>query len=230
MVKFKSDLNTIRGQIKALESSIVHDAYYADDQRIQKRAKEVGGFCFHASDDPFEIRKSFFDYIKHINFSYECVVGRKIPAIFIQKHHQQETEFYADLFSHLLKNKLEVGGDLILNVAARGNTTKNANLQIALDKATDRFHKKKTEGEVKTRIVFNVQYPRTEPLLCVADYLSWAIQRVFEKGEMRYYNYLKEKISLVIDVYDSENFSMHKNYYNERNPLTPLKKLSPPSY
>jgi hypothetical protein len=75
--------------------------------------------------------------------------------------------------------------------------------------------------------VFNVAYPTQEPLLNVADYFCWAIQRVFEKGETRYYNYLKDKISLVIDVYDNDNYEKYSNYYTPKNPLTPEKQIIP---
>ena len=78
--------------------------------------------------------------------------------------------------------------------------------------------------------MFNVQNQITEPLLNVADYFCWAIQRVLERGEMRYYNFLQEKISLIVDLYDSEKYSGNKNYYNERNLLTAKNKLSPPLY
>ena len=39
-----------------------------------------------------------------------------------------------------------------------------------------------------------------------------------------------EKISLVIDLYDSNRYENSGNYYTNRNPLTPLNKISPPSY
>lgn len=230
MVKFKCDLVEVRESIRRLEQKIINDKYFAEVPSIQKRALSPKGFCFHATDDPPEVRKEFYEFIKVTELSFECVVGRKNPSIFIQKHHSKEPEFYADLLSHLLKNKLEVGGDLVLNVAERGNSTKNANLQIALQKAIDRFHKKKGNCEIKTRIVFNVQNPCTEPLLCVADYLNWAVQRVFEKGEVKYYNYIREKYSMILDIYDESRYERNRNYYSERNPLTPFNKLSPPSY
>ena len=83
---------------------------------------------------------------------------------------------------------------------------------------------------INTKVVFNVQTPRTEPILCVADYLCWAVQRVFERGETRYYNFISDKISLVVDIYDSEHYDRSGNYYTEKHPLTPINKLSPPSY
>lgn len=98
-----------------------------------------------------------------------------------------------------------------------------------MKKSQNRFlsNSKNSEKEISTKIVFNIQNQYTEPLLNIADYFCWAVQRVFEKGETRYYNYLKEKISLVIDLYDYENFEGSKNYYSPKNPLTEKNKISP---
>ena len=189
-----------------------------------------GGYYFHATDDPDAARKVLYDYIKTLDLSFEAVVGRKIPAIFTRKHHSRESEFYADLLSHLLKNKLQSGGDLILNIAQRGKVTRNVVFQEALDKAVARFLKRKTPDQIKTLVAFNVQYPRTEPLLNVTDYICWAVQRVFERGETRYYNFIADRVSLVIDLYDSSHYANNENYYTNRRPLTALNKISPPSY
>jgi hypothetical protein len=61
------------------------------------------GFYFHATDDIPEIREKFFRYIKTLNCSFEAVVARKIPHIYINNHKNNEAYFYADLLSHLLK-------------------------------------------------------------------------------------------------------------------------------
>ena len=75
--------------------------------------------------------------------------------------------------------------------------------------------------------MFNVTKPLQEPLLNIADYFCWAIQRVFEKGETRYYDFVKEKISLVVDLYDIDKYEGFKNYYTPKNPLTAENKISP---
>ncbi len=71
-----------------------------------------------------------------------------------------------------------------------------------------------------SKIVFNVQTPLTEPLLNMADYFCWAVQRVFERGETRYYDFINDKISLVVDIYDTDNYSGNRNYYNKNNKLS----------
>jgi hypothetical protein len=226
MVKFKEPFTPIREKIITMQKEIEADEYFKDVPSIRKKVLN-GGFYFHAKDDVPEVREKFFKFIKGIDFSFEAVVGRKIYEIFSNKHNSNESEFYADLLSHLIKNKFEMGGKLILNVAQRGNSTKNTNLMRAIDTAQKRFKKTKPEKDFITDIVFNVQYPTTEPLLTIPDYLCWVVQRVFERGDIRYFNFIENKISLVIDLYDSSKYEGYKHYYNHQNRLMPENKLSP---
>lgn len=227
MVKFKEPLKELRERIIKLQNEIENDQYYKDVPSIQKKINK-NGFYFHATDDIPEVREKFYKFLKEVDFSFEAVIGRKIYDIFIKKHNSKEEEFYGDMLSHLLKNKFEIEGKLILTISERGSSTKNSNLLQALEKAKTRFNKAKPEKEAKTEIVFNIQNPTKEPLLTVADYLCWSIQRVFERGETRYYNFMKDKISLIIDIYDTSKYAGNKNYYNEKNLLTAQNKLSPP--
>ena len=81
-------------------------------------------------------------------------------------------------------------------------------------------HNIKIDSEVK---IFP-QRPEGEPCLQVVDYMNWAIQRAFIKKEMRYYNFVKNKISLIVDIYDSDKYP--KSYYHKRNPFD-VNKISP---
>ena len=84
-----------------------------------------------------------------------------------------------------------------MNIAERRKSTKHNNLNLALLKAKQRFsNSAEGEKEIKTNVLFEVNKPTQEPLLNLADYLCWAVQRVFEKGEIRYYNLVQSKISL----------------------------------
>ena len=147
------------------------------------------------------------------------------------KHKGKEEYFYADLLSHLLKNKLSKHEKLVMHISERGKSTKNHNLELAFLKAKQRFGKINGNKKMKTNVVFNVNYPTKDPLLNLADYFCWTIQRVFERGEIRYYNYIKEQIKLVIDIYDTEKYNNWNNYYdNKKNPLTTKNKISPPKH
>ena len=243
MVKFKQPLSEIRKAVADLQNKVANDPFF-DVISIRKK-KEASGYYFHATDDLPEVRKLFFDFIKTVDCSFEAVVGRKTVERYETKHKGKEQYFYADLLSHLLKNKLHKEHKMVLHIAERGKSTKNHNLELALEKAKERLASSTnfknfqntddwwnldfiSRKDVTANVVFNVTQPLQEPLLNVADYFCWALQNVFEKGEVRFYNYLKEKISLVVDIYDSEKYKGWKNYYSSKNPLTAENKISPP--
>ncbi len=226
MVKIYEPLDGVKAKITQLQNSIATDPFF--DVPSVKKKKERGGYYLHATDDLPEIRKLFFDLINTIDCSLEAVVGKKSIALFETKHKGKEEYFYADLLSHLLKNKFQKHDKLVLNIGERGKSTKHNNLNLALLKAKQRFTEN-TDGkkEIKTNILFEVNKPTQEPLLNLADYLCWAVQRVFEKGEIRYYNLVQSKISLVVDLYDTDKYKNWGNYYDKKNPLTVQNKISP---
>jgi len=227
MVKFAAPVVAVRAQVEALCRAVETDAYVNRIPSVVKRVQS-GGFFFHAKDDPPEVRERLFKWIRETDCSLEMVVGRKIPALFARKHNGKDAEFYADLLSHLLKNKLQLGHRLVVNIAERGKTTRNHVLELALSKARERFAKKQDASAISSEVVFNVQNPRTEPLLCVPDYLAWTVQRVFERGETRHYDFVRERISLVVDLYDAEKYEGSRNSYTPKRPLTPENKIGPP--
>jgi len=231
MVKFKTKLESIRNSIIELQNEVVEDEYYQGVPSIKKKVSK-GGYFFHAKDDIPEIREKFFRFIKTLNCSFEAVVARKLPDIYQKKHKNNEAWFYADMLSHLLKNKFESHEKLVLNIANRGKSTKNHNLELAISKAKERFVQNRPGRRMKTKIVFNVLEQSKEPLLNVSDYFCWSIQNVFERGNPRYYDFLKDQISTVIDLYDFNSYGKEgwPNYYSKDNPLTAQNKLSPPSH
>jgi len=228
MLKVKATLDSMRRKVVELQAQVEQDDYLNVIPSIQRKISR-GGFFFHATDDPPEVREIMYKFIRTVDCSFEMVVARKIQDIFARKHHGKESEFYADILSHLLKNKLRAGTKLILNIAHRKNSTSNRNLEEALTKVHSRAKKRYDRSELTTQVVFNIQNQRTEPLLNIADYFCWSVQRIFEKGETRYYDYIRNQISVVIDLYDQSGYAGSQNYYRRNNPLTSANKISPPS-
>ncbi len=219
MVKFKEPLDIVRKNLLDLQNSIIDNSYLNQIPSIKKKI-ENQNFYFHATDDPAEVRMKVYEFIYNVNCSFECIVGRKIPAIFDKKHQSLENEFYADILSHLLKNKFSKMPKLILNISERGSSTSNKNLNLALNIAKQRFNQNNNNKTIKTNICFNILNHTKEPLLNIADYFCWAVQRVFEKGETRYYDFINEKISLIVDLYDANNYKEWANYYSPKNKLS----------
>jgi len=55
--------------------------------------------------------------------------------------------------------------------------------------------------------------------LQVIDYCLWALQRLFERQEERYFDVLRSKFRLIIDLDDTRNHP-YGEYYSDSNPLT----------
>jgi hypothetical protein len=227
IVRIDRPLDEVRKQVAALQAQVAADPLLNTIPSVQKRIRR-GGFFFHACKDTPDVRAVLLRFVRELPCEMEIVIARKIPNIFYSKHRDREDEFYADLLSHLIKGRLKKPGKLVLNVAQRGSSTREKVLTQALDIATSRAIKKFGKENLQTNVVFNIQSPLTEPLLCISDYLCWAVQRVFEKGEMRFYQYLAEKIRVVIDLYDTAKYQGNKNYYDRKNPLTAANKIGPP--
>jgi hypothetical protein len=227
IVSVNRPLNEVRAEIAALHRQVETDPLLNTIPSVRKRI-EKGGFFFHGCKDTPEVRSVFLHYLRELPCAAEVVMARKIPSLFQKKHNGKDDEFYADVLSHLIKRRLKQPKRLVLNVAQRGSTTRDKVLRDALSNAMGRAGKRWASDELQCEVVFNVQTPLRDPLLCVADYLCWAVQRVFEKGEIRFYEYLLEKIRLVVDLYDFEGYGGSRNYYDhKRNPLTARNKIGP---
>jgi len=89
-----------------------------------------------------------------------------------------------------------------------------------LNKAISRAKFKTPDKANDCNVVFNVQQPTAEPLLNISDYFCWAVQRVFERGETRYYEYISDQVAMVQDLYDFEKWKSGGNYYNRQKKLS----------
>lgn len=228
IVKFSRPLSEIRSEIIALQKQVEGDPLLNTIPSVVKRVNN-GGFFFHACKDSDDVRTLFLHYLRDLKCEAEIVIARKIHSLFCHKHHGKDDEFYADVLSHLIKNRLKQPRRIVLNIAERGSSTRARVLDEALANASGRAGKRWGSDDLKAEVVFNVQTPLREPLLAVPDYLGWAVQRIFEKGQTRYYDYLRERIRLVVDLYDADKYAGNKNYYNQRKPLTAQNKIGPSS-
>lgn len=223
MLKINEPLEGVRMKILNLQASIEQDPYFQGVRSIERR-RAKNNFHLHANDDLPEVRRIVFELIKSINCSFEAVVARKIYGIYERKHNGNAAEFYADLLSHLLKNKLNKYDRLVLTIASRSNCTTHTNLKRGLKKSVERSTFRNPDQANDCDVVFNVQTPTSEPILNIVDYFCWAIQRIFERGETRFYDFISNKISQVIDIYDFENFRQPKGksgaHYGKRRKLT----------
>jgi len=201
MLQVNEPINELRNKIHTQQNEIVQSSLFKSVPSVKKLI-DKDGFYFHAKNDIPELRMKFFDFIKTIDCNIEIIVAEKDVNRFTSKHNRKEAEFYAELLAHLIKNKLQSYKRLALNIAEREGATSYKNLNAALEKATA-IHKHQSPHTTDIcKVTFNVQPFIKEPILSITDYLCWAVQRYFERDEIRFYEYLQAKIHTVTDLYN----------------------------
>ena len=208
----------IRRELQKLNKKLAAEKYLSEVPSLQKSLR-----AFHAKDDCPEVRHAVFNLLVDLPFTAEFIVARKIERVFTKSFNRDERKFYDSLVSRLFENVLHQQKTNHIYFAKRGSRGRQKPLEEAIRSGLER-HEERLNTRITTQFFVQSQTPAAEPCLQIIDYMNWALYRVFTKQEMRYFNFVKEKICGVWDVYDLEKYP--KNYYNEENPLD-TKKISP---
>lgn len=212
------DPASIRQAVLDLQCEVVGDPYLKDIPSVAKTA-----VAFHATDDAPEVRYRFFKLIAELDFTAQFIVARKIERVFRNNFEANQNRFYDHLVKHLFERVLHRYTHNHIYFAKRGSRDRQEPLEAAVRGAIRRFEEK-WETKVVSTFSVQAQTPKGEPCLSVIDYMNWAVQRAFVKREMRYYRFIEDKVSLLIDWYDTDNYP--KNWYNRENPFD-VEKSSP---
>ena len=131
---------------------------------------------------------------------------------------------YDELIKRLFKNLLHKADENRIIIARRGKTARMENIQKVVDKARRNFEKK---WDIKntSQIKIIPAYPREYVGLQVIDYYLWALQRMYERTEDRFFNLLASHYRLIMDLDDKRN-NNYGEWYSDSNPLM-LEKIKP---
>ncbi len=208
----------IRRVIAELHDQISTDKYLKSIPSISKTNR-----AFHAKDDAPEVRYLVYQAIAKLNFKAQFVVARKIERVFRNSFEAKETKFYDHLVSRLFTNVLHRHSVNHVYFAQRGTKIRQANLEQAISNGIEEFERRWTK-KVETKTTVIPQTPIGEPCLQVIDYMNWAVYRAFVKREMRYFECVADKVSLLVDLYDQVNYP--HNWYSRKKPFD-INKVSP---
>lgn len=209
----------LRQAVLNLRQEVAQDPYLQSIPSVSKTK-----IAFHAKDDCPEVREKFYKTIAQLDFKAEFVVARKIESVFRGKHKGSENSFYSDLIIQLFRNKLHLADKSVICFASRGSQTKQKRLDEAIAAARSAFEKQ-WNTPVNTAAEQFAQSPSGEPCLQIVDYMNWAVQRAFVKGEDRYLKFMASKISFLVDIYDFPKYP--NNFYNNKTNIFDINKISP---
>lgn len=213
-----ADPAPIRKALAELHQQIATDEYLQGIPSITKT-----NLAFHAKDDVPEVRQAIFKCLRDLDFKAQFVVARKIERVFRTTFHGSETRFYNRLVSQLFENTLHRYQNNRIYFAKRGSRERQQPLRQAIEAGILAFETR-WKTKVDTRLFVTAQTPVGEPCLQVIDYMNWAVYRAFVKREMRYYHFVQDKVSLLVDLYDYAKYP--NNWYSRSNPFE-INKTSP---
>lgn len=208
----------IRKALEETRQQLAKDPYLEGVPSMEKTLR-----AFHAKDDVPEVRQAVYKTLQELPFRCQFIAARKRESTFRNTFGGREGAFYDHLVTHLFRNVLHRVTNNRIYFAARGSRKRQEPLRQAIGKAIAEFEEK-WDTAVESDTAVQAQSPIGEPCLQAIDYACWALYRAYTKGEMRFYNVLKDKIPFIWDLYDTDKYP--KNFYDRKNPFD-VNKVSP---
>lgn len=219
------DVDGLADEMDELRGNLLADPYFADVPSMQAKARKTA-LAFHAKDDVPEVRREVFNLLRRANLRFFAVVRDKIKVVeYVRQRNEREpdyrynaNELYDYLVRRLFKNLLHKDDEYRVCFAKRGESDRTAALRQALETAQHRFDTQWGKSSKSAIQVLPAVLPGTAGLQAV-DYFLWALQRLYERGEGRYVEFLQPTFRLVHDLDDTRK-AQYGVYYTQKKPLT----------
>lgn len=210
-------LQTLRKELQA-------DPYLAKVPSLQPERNKTA-FAFHAKDDCAEVRREVYKLLMRHEMRFFAVVREKATIVTrVQEHNKKHpayryhpNQLYDRSVSRLFKERLHKEESYVIQFSRRGNRARTEALQTAIEQA--RHNLRASWGiEASSPIEIMAAKPADAGGLQAVDYMLWALQRLYERGEERYWEFVAAKASLVHDV-DDTRVNGYGVYYTKKIPL-----------
>lgn len=216
---------TLYRALEELRARLLADPYFAQVPSMKPEAKKTA-LAFHAKDDVPEVRREVFALLRAHPLRFFAVVRDKRRIVeYVRQRNERDpdyryspNELYDSLVRRLFKTLLHKDDVYEITFAKRGSADRTTALRQALEVARQRFA---AQWNIVSNATIHV-IPKTPPDslgLQVVDYFLWALQRLYERREGRYVDYLWNAFRLVHDVDDTRE-AKYGVYYTQKKPLS----------
>lgn len=220
----------VKSELESLRLYLLADTYFKDVPSMQFETKKTA-LHFHAKDDLPEVRREVFKILPTFGVKVQVAIKRKFELAEFAKRvfdltgqKIRENDIYDELIKRLFRNVLHKAEENVIIFARRGASNRNKALEESINNAKRNFelaYNKKSDKPVKIYSAFSHESPGLQ----IIDYYLWALQRMYEKGEDRFFELLKNDYRLIMDLDDTRN-KPYGEWYSSSNILS-LKKLKP---
>jgi hypothetical protein len=215
----------LSNSLEALRTTLLADPpYFKKVPSIQSENQKTA-IAFHAKDDIPEVRREVFNLLTKHELKFFAVVRDKQKLLdYVRERNQRESlyryqqnELYDYLTRRLFKDRLHKDDEYRIYFAKRGKSDRTEALRNALEAARAKFSSQWGVAS-EAPIHISASTPPLCPCLQAVDYFLWALQRLYERREDRYVEFLWSQFSLVHDMDDTRK-TKYGVYYTQKNPL-----------
>ncbi len=219
-----ADPEAVAWDLRALRSRLMTHPRYKGIPSMQLKAKKTA-IAFHAKDDYAEIREQVFELIQSFDIKVFVAIRSKDEIADAAKENfkilgkkLQQNAIYDDLIKRLFKNLLHKADVVQIAIARRGKEAREEALEQAINQAQKNFE---TQWKISSNssVLIEPSYPSQVAGLQVVDYYLWALQRLYERDEDKFFKPLSQAYRLIMDLDDKRNKG-YGEWYSSRNPLT----------
>lgn len=225
-----ADPERAQAELANLRKSLLADSYFRNVPSMSLAARKTA-LAFHAKDDIPEVRREVFRVIDTLEPRAFVAIRRKrqlvaaAQAVFRRTGAKlRDHDIYDGLIERACTNLLHKAEETRWTFSRRGKSNRNAALTEALTRAKERFNQKWGTAHDKPAHVVSAA-PSEHAGLQIVDYLLWAVQRLVERGEDRYFESMSRHYRLVQDL-DDFRTTPYGAWYSKSNPLI-LEKVMP---
>ena len=212
------DPKNLQMRLDDLRKELTSDPYFQGVPSMQPEARKTAS-VFHAKDDLQEVRREVFRLLRETkDLHFYAVVTDKLSMLeYVRKKQEKDksyryhpNELYGDLTKRLCRERLGPYGDCEVILSRREK----------FDRSTP-FEELAEEARTRSKGMINIvsAVPQKHAGLQAVDYFVWTLQRLYERGEDRYLNYLWKVFPLVHDINDISN-GLYGVSYTQSNKLT----------
>jgi len=220
------DPTALHNDLAALRRDLLKDGYLKYVPSMGLEAAKTAKF-FHAKDDCAEVRREVYKLLARHDIKVQVAIRRKGRLIEQSRGNPRPpnaNSIYDDLVKSLFKRCLHKADQNVITFARRGKSAREEALRQAIRRAQENYER---DMEIVSRRLTKVipSVPSESHGLQAVDYFLWAIQRLYEKGEDRYFNFLASQFRLIMDFDDTRSGKSYGRWYSDADPLTKEKMM-----
>lgn len=220
------DPTALHNDLAALRRELLKDGYLKCVPSMCPEAAKTAKL-FHAKDDCAEVRREVYKLLARHDIKVQVAIRRKRRLIEQSRGNPRPpnpNSIYDNLVKSLFKRCLHTADRNVITFARRGKSAREEALRQAIRRAQENYER--DIGIVAHRLTKVIpSVPSESHGLQAIDYFLWAIQRLYERGEDRYFNFLTPQFRLIMDFDDGSSGRSYGRWYSDADPLTKEKMM-----